>query len=317
MPYHHQTRGIVNINQFTTQQIRHKLSNEGLVFQCGFLNIRLQTSIPPLQQGLATLYRNHPLLDDDSFIDFSIRLERQSGLRGWLKPQVQFLLDSNMPFKPLPYPQALAMFEWGLNWSIVNHLHDFIFIHSAVVAYHGEALLLPAPSGSGKSTLAAELVLNGYQLYSDEMAIIDRVNGTLSAMPRPIGLKNRSIALIKERHPSASIGPECHDTLKGSVAHLQPPLTSITESHLPATAKWIVIPNYNPESEPAIEQLSRAEGFMLLLQNAFNFNVHGTPEFKVLCALVSEVTIFRIHYQNLDQAVEQIEAITQGSAEDG
>ena len=68
--------------------------------------------------------------------------------------------------------QGFAMFEWGLNWVVANHAHQFAIVHAAAVEKDGRGFIFPGAPGSGKSTLCAALVSRGWRLLSDEMAMI-------------------------------------------------------------------------------------------------------------------------------------------------
>src|SRR3546814_3330456 len=94
------------------------------------------------------------------------------------------------------------MLEWGLNWCIGLHGHRYLIIHAAAIERNGLAVILPGAPGSGKSTLTAFLVHHGWRLLSDELALVSLHDGRLTALARPIGLKNRSIDLRSEEHTS-------------------------------------------------------------------------------------------------------------------
>src|SRR3546814_8505583 len=107
---------------------------------------------------IALLYADHKVSAEEPYADFHIALQRPGSLRRWISPQVRFEYDGLLPFKPLPLGQALPMLEWGLNWCIGAHGHQFLSIHAAVIDRNGLAAILPGAPGSGKSTLTACLV---------------------------------------------------------------------------------------------------------------------------------------------------------------
>src|SRR3546814_415588 len=135
--------------------------------------------------------------------------------------------------------QALPMLEWGLNWCIGAHGHQFLIIHAAVIERNGLAAILPGAPGPGKSTLTACLVHNGWRLLSDEMALVSLQDGGLTALARPISLKNRSIDLIADILPNAALSARSEDTVKGAVALLKPPTTSVERVAEPARPAWV------------------------------------------------------------------------------
>ena len=81
---------------------------------------------------------------------------------------------------------------------------------------------MPGDPGAGKSTLTAALMLSGWRLLSDEIALVDRDDGLLRRLARPVSLKNASIDIIREHDTRAVFGDMAHDTHKGTVAHLEP-----------------------------------------------------------------------------------------------
>lgn len=283
-------------------QLTERLRDEGLTLQTGPVRVRIRSRLGPVADALATLYAEHELGDVEDFCDFDTRIDAVDGLRRWLKPQAQFLFDGQNPFKPMALPHASAMLEWGLNWCVSSHCHQYIIIHAAVVERGGRAIVLPAPPGSGKSTLCAGLVNRGWRLLSDELTLIDPATGELLPLARPVSLKNRSIALIKDFAPEAVFGPLTHDTVKGTVAHMRPPADSVRRAAEPARLGWIVFPRWVAASPVMPLPLARGEAMMALVDNAFNYHLHGRAGFDCLNRMVAGAQCLRFEYSDLEQA---------------
>ena len=66
------------------------------------------------------------------------------------------------------------MLEWGLNWCVAGHAHQYLMLHAAALERNGRAVILPGDPGAGKSTLTAALMLSGWRLLSDEITLVDR-----------------------------------------------------------------------------------------------------------------------------------------------
>ncbi|WP_375493118.1 hypothetical protein [uncultured Jatrophihabitans sp.] len=75
-----------------------------------------------------------------------------------------------------------------LELHVAEHAPGLVFVHAAVVAVDGHALLLPGRSHCGKSTLAAELVRRGAAYGSDEYAVL-QPDGLVRGYPRPLALR--------------------------------------------------------------------------------------------------------------------------------
>ena len=84
-----------------------------------------------------------------------------------------------------------------MNWCIAGHAHHYLMLHAAVLEKNGQAVILPGDPGAGKSTLTALLALSGWRLLSDEITLIDRDDGLIVPLARPVSLKNASIDVVR------------------------------------------------------------------------------------------------------------------------
>lgn len=280
-------------------ELRRQLGKPGLRIRVGPIVANICSSFPLVGQAVGLHYAAHEVLAPTEFADFHVSVEPAPGLRRWIKPQAVFRFDANPPFNPLPAGQAFPLLEWGLNWCVSAHCHQYLIVHAAVVEWHGRAMILPAPPGSGKSTLCAALVARGARLLSDELALIDAESRSVIPLPRPISLKNESIRAIATFWPDAAMSPVVHDTLKGSVVHVRPPAASVHDSHRPAEPGWIVLPRYAAGEPTQFTPLSRSAAFMRLVDCAFNYSVLGRRGFEILADVVARSKPFEFRYGGL------------------
>ena len=146
----------MNVDELSYAELSNRLKTSGIAFKAGCFTVNTRSDIKSVAQGIYQLYGKSELISGPC--DFNVTLEKVGGLRQFIKPQVQFYLNGIEPFTPLPYSQALPLLEWGLNWCVTNHCHEYLIIHAAVVEKNGLALIMPGQPGSGKSTLCAALV---------------------------------------------------------------------------------------------------------------------------------------------------------------
>lgn len=283
--------------------LRARLRGPGLDLLTGRFRTRVVSNLPEVTTGIAQLYRDFPIDPDPGFADFHVEVARPRGPRRWYRPQVLFRFDGRSVFKPLPGNQAFPMLEWGLNWCVTTQVHHYLLFHAAVVANGDRALVMPGPPGSGKSTLCAALVTQGWRLLSDEMAVLDLESGFIHGLARPVSLKNESISVLRALAPDAFVSAPCHDTLKGTVAHLRPPTDSVERVHTPARPGWIVFPRFVPGADTERISRDRDAAFFDLVSNAFNYSALGDIAFERTVDLVAQSDCHDFSYSHLAEAV--------------
>jgi len=293
----------VKLSELPPKTLAHLLGKSGLKLKIGLFHTRLSSSISRVAEHLRLFYGGFDLLDNDEFIDFSLKISAPSLIRRFFRPQVNFSFDGHLPFKPLPYDQAAAFFEWGLNWCIASHAHPYLIIHAAVVERNGCGLLLPGSPGSGKSTLCAALVGRGWRLLSDEMALVSLADGLVYPVPRPISLKNESLAVIRAFCPDLVLGPVVKDTSKGTVSHVRPPDASIDLAKVPVKIRHVIFPKYVAGAATELTALSKGRGFMALADNSFNYAILGARGFDAVGDLCDAVEGHDFRYSQLEEAV--------------
>lgn len=288
--------------ELAPSELTRLLRRGELMLVLGPFVVRLKTDVSSLAIDIALIYADFEVSSLDAFADFHVEVSRETGLRRWVNPQVRFYFDGQPSFTPLPAAQAFAMLEWGLNWCVAAHCHQYLIIHAAVIEKEGRAVVLPAPPGSGKSTLCTGLVMRGWRLLSDELALYDMESGMIYGMARPINLKNKSIDLIQNFAPLAVMTAPMPGTTKGTVALVRPPVESVMRVHEPVKATWIVLPKYVPDAIPELVPHSRARTLMLIAEQSFNYDILGQSGFEGVGRLVDQSECYQFTYSQLDDA---------------
>jgi len=286
------------------------LAGPGIGVRLGPFNAHIAVPVRRLAEPLFGFYSAYPLLEGDAVYHFRVKVEEvRRKLRPW-RPLARFTVDGQLPHEDLPANQAWPALEWGINLVIALRAHAFLILHTAVVAKNGAALLLPAAPGFGKTTLCTALAHRGWRLLSDEFGLVRPGTSELVPVPRPMALKNESIEVIRQFAPEAVIGPETPDTRKGTVAHVRPPDDAIAGQDDPATARWIIFPRWVAGAELSLQPMSRADGFMTLASNAFNYEVLGERGFDTARNIVGGADCLQLVYSDLDEAVHCIDRLS-------
>ncbi|WP_372626866.1 HprK-related kinase A [Arsukibacterium sp.] len=272
-------------------------------------SVRIATDSPTLFNDLSLLYPQEllcPSVRAAHIYDFHIDFKRHfSG-----KSRPYHFRTGSEHFRMADANQLIPTFEWGLNWCVSAYQQQYLAIHAAVLEKNGLALIMPAPPGSGKSTLCALLMLRGWRLLSDEMCLIDPVNGLLQPYVRPVSLKNASIDVVKQYQPGIKIFHRTPDTEKGTVAYLRPSDSSWQHANVCAKPAWIVFPAYQAAAEPvALFTMPKADTLLYLAQNSFNYAVFAAEGFSLLSQLVENTVSYRLEYSDTEQMLECLEQL--------
>ncbi len=93
--------------------------------------------------------------------------------------------------RDLDLDTVLEAFNSDLRLFVAEFATYRVFVHAGVVAWKGNAIVIPGRSFSGKSTLVAEFIRAGATYYSDEYAVFDS-RGRVHPFRKPLELRQNS-----------------------------------------------------------------------------------------------------------------------------
>ena len=256
--------------------------------------------------ALERLYAGYP--KPDGIADFTVRLEATRLWRRFVRPAVAIAGDWMLPgAAPLPLAQALLAAEMGMNLQLALGGRRHLLLHASSVERGGRALLMTGESGAGKSTLSVLLAARGWRFMGDEFALIDLDTGEVRAFPRPVSLKNDSIAVGRAAWPGAVAGPLLRATPKGEVRHLAPDASAIAAMDVPARPALLLFPRYGFPAE--LRTVPPSEVFVRLTQASTNYTALGQRGFEALIRLVRGVPAMAVDYPDGAAGVAAVEAL--------
>lgn len=158
-----------------------------------------------------------------------------------------------------------------------------VFVHSGVVSWKGEAIMIPGKSFSGKTTLVAALVKRGALYYSDEYAVLDE-EGYVHPFPKPLSIRGEIDDYTQVEYPVEVLGGKAA-TKKARVG-----LVLITE--FKENAKW------NPK------MLSAAQGIMEIIKSTVP--IRNNPKFtlNVLNHITNNAETIKSKRSNISKVVD-------------
>jgi hypothetical protein len=140
---------------------------------------------------------------------------------------------------------AAQVLESRVHLQVAALTEQAVFVHAGVVAWRGQALILPGPSHSGKSSLVAALIAAGATYYSDEYAVID-LEGRVHPFPRRLRLRG---AIEEESPAGLAASPVNGEDLE------------------PLRAAWIMNLRYQPDGIWDPKELTPGQTLLALLKN--------------------------------------------------
>jgi len=299
----------LRIAETSPATLRAALTGPGLVLDLGAARVRVRSAEPELASLIRTVYGGYSFEDATGVCDVTATLRRSRGLRRFVRPQVELLIDGTIEFEPFPADTQLPLLEWGMNFALAQRACWCLLLHAGVVERGGRAVVLPAMPGAGKSTLTAALASRGYRLLSDEFGVVGFADSQLAPMLRPIALKNESIDVIARFAPGAVIGPRFPKTHKGTVAHLAPAAEDVAARHTTAAPALVIFPRFDARAGVDVEPVAQARAFARLAVNSFNYEFLGPLGFDALGRLVEASAAHQLRYGNLDRAIDTIGAL--------
>jgi HprK-related kinase A len=272
----------------------------------GPIGYRIGSSWAAPITALEALYADYP--SAGGIPNYTVRLEPARPGRRWIRPSVAIRGDHILPDAlPLPLAQGLLAAEMGMNLQLALGERRFLLLHAASVARDGQALIITGESGSGKSTLSALLGEDGWRFMGDEFVLIEPGTGAMLAFPRPVSLKNDSIAVLEGIVPDDRFGPRLIGTPKGDIRHLKPTIAAIAAMHETAMPRLILFPRFGLDA--AVRDVPPGEYFTRLTLASTNYTALGERGFDALTRLVTKVPAKAIDYPDTAAALDLVNSL--------
>jgi HprK-related kinase A len=270
--------------------------------------MRVGSAWPAPITDLARLYRDYPA--PDSIPDYTVRLDPTSMSRRWFRPSIIVGGDYNLVgTSPLPLSLGLIAAEMAMNLQLALGERRFLLLHASAVERDGRAVIMTGESGAGKSTLSALLMGSGWRFLGDEFVLLEPETGLMWPYPRPISLKNASIAPMCALFGEERFGPELRNTPKGTIRHLRPDVNALRYMDETARPATILFPRYGFPLET--RRVGRGEAFVRLTQASTNYAMMGERGFAALTTLVMAVPSIAVDYPDSANGVATVEAVWQ------
>ena len=283
-------------------EVASALAGDGLGIKFGPYEFRIQSPIDEIAVAVHTLYGDRDFRTSSECPDFRVRVD--PGVHKFRR--CVYASVNGQIWKRWPKRLTVGALEWVCNWCFFRGAAGKFALHAATAEVpSGEgAIVFPGLSGAGKSTLAATLMLSGWRLLSDEVALFDLEDNQLTGLGRSTVLKGTSLDLIRENFPAQTTFGPAGRMLEppGPVAHLRPSSESTAISGQRFQPLAFFFPERRPNATAKLEPFKTGDCFAHLSQLGLNYRFLGPESFDAVLSLTATCPAFRLVYTNATDA---------------
>jgi len=187
--------------------------------------------------------------------------------------------------------ELLFLFEQDCTIALQTLRPDLYFVHAAVLAWAGAALMLVAGSGRGKSTTTWALLHHGFRYCSDELGPVDIP--TLDVLPYPH-------ALCLKAAPPAAYPLPAQTLVTPATLHIPTGALPSATCLEPLRLAALFFVQYHPAaSGPTVRPLRTAEAAAHLFAHALNPLAHAAEGLDGAIAIATRCACFALHTADL------------------
>jgi len=196
---------------------------------------------------------------------------------------------------------------WHINLSVVRESPEYLLFHASGAALQGAAMVFPAPPESGKTTLVAGLLQRGLSYLTDEAVAIDPSSGLAHPYPKSLSVDWGSWDVLPDLRPTVDpqLAPFAAVQWQVDPRTIGPGIISS-----PCPVAFVISPRFEQGAVTRLEPISRAQGALLLVTNAFNFDRHGAAGLDAIAKTVRRAQCYRLVLGCLSEACDAVLALT-------
>jgi len=205
----------------------------------------------------------------------------------------KLLYETKDPFEFISY------IEWAIIDTALEKMEGFYQIHGGAVVKNNSGLILPAAHGSGKTTLTVGLAMNGFQCFSDDIALIEIPSLKLNPFPRNIFITGEKKAVFDKYGYKLPLRKSEWMDYGG--------WDFIFNAHGGCfPVDFIVFPEYNPALKTELKEISSGKAMFKIIRESFNFHKFREKGIDIAYNLIERAECFKLTVNDLNEAVEII-----------
>jgi hypothetical protein len=199
--------------------------------------------------------------------------------------------------------QMLHHLEWRLCTIGVYNAAALLGLHAGAATSQGASLILPGISGTGKTTLTLALMSQGWQVLTDDIALLTQGENAMQVQPcaRCCHVDDDAYTQLTAR------GVQLHMPIGGMAMYARPPALGQA-----APVRWIVVPQFDSQAAMSITRLTQAEAAALLLSNTLRQQrLSRREQWRAAIMLACQAPAYRLVFPSLTEGLEGVAQITE------
>jgi hypothetical protein len=200
---------------------------------------------------------------------------------------------------PATEAQLLFQLDKDMTLALQHERPDLFFLHAAVVASGGCAVVLPAFAGTGKSTLTLALTGLGLDYLSDELAPVDLARTTVFSYPHALCLKSPPPPPYELPRNTLAVDRRLHVPVDD--------LPTAGRGPLPIVA--VVFLRREGDLQPALRSMTPASAAARFMAHALNALAHSGHGLDAAVTMSQSVPCFDLDTTNLPAAADAVASL--------
>jgi len=218
------------------------------------------------------------------------------------------ILENNHSFTVGPDVSTLTYALLArIHGHVLKQANDCLTMHAGFAGYHSTPMVFIGDKGAGKTTLMSRLLLEGFQVYGDELVVMQ--NRKLFSFPRRFHIKATSTNLL----PQFGL-----DTARITYVLMQNGTKLFAFSPSEADFDWqikklqadiFIFMHANHGEKSRIEACPKYRMVQKIMPRTFLIGAMEHMKIEKLCALIKRSMCYNLYMGDLKSAVAQLKKI--------
>ena len=184
-----------------------------------------------------------------------------------------------------------------------------LMFHAAALQKGNKTIVLPANSGSGKSTLTVALSSRGWRCFTDELAVFDPEELTITPLPIPVRIRSGSFAPLLPFYPEIPDLPVYEDLNDNPIRWIILPKEHLAAKSTSTQITTLIFPRYTEKEKTELLSLDKFIALERLTATGSSEREMTLEDAKAMVCLIEQTPCYELTFSDLQEAITAIESI--------